>query len=149
MKRETDRTRRRAAATAAFLFLAGGVTGVTADRLWLNPSPLDAMPLTADAMADRLELSPAQTTQVRELLDSLHAEIAAVVIESPDSLPSVVQRAQLRIEATLPAASRSEFRAWMQEHHQHMRSRLHGGVMGAIHGGAPEGAHDGGRGGRP
>jgi hypothetical protein len=109
--------------TAALLFVSGGVMGIVVDRLWLAPPNAGAAPLTADAMVARLGLSPAEETRVRGLLDSLHAEILQ---KSPDSLPAAVTEAQRRIEAALPADARPGFRAWMQEHHQRFRHRMHG-----------------------
>jgi hypothetical protein len=124
MKKWTDGVWWRAAATAALLLVSGGVMGVLVDRLWLSPPEAHATPLTAEAMAARLGLSPAEEARLRALLDSLHTEILHHV---PDSLGAAVRNAQLRIEAALPPNARSEFRAWMQEHHEQLRSRMHGG----------------------
>jgi hypothetical protein len=137
MKKWTDGASWRAAGTAALLLVAGGVMGVVVDRLWLSPHETHATPLTAEAMAARLSLSSAEEARVRALLDSLHAEIRAVVQQGPDSLRTAVRNAQLRIEAALPADARSEFRAWMQEHHAQMMDRMHGGPRD--HGGIHEG----------
>lgn len=137
MKKWIDGAWWRAAGTAALLLVAGGAMGVLADRLWLSPPETHAPPLTAEAMAARLGLSSAEEAHLRALLDSLHAEIVAVVQQNPDSLQAAVRNAQLRIEAALPPDARSEFRAWMQEHHRQMMGRMHGGPMhhGRMHGG--------------
>jgi hypothetical protein len=123
MSRWNDRAWRRAMGTAALLFVSGAVMGILVDRHWLAPPDAEATPLTADAMVARLGLSPAEETRVRGLLDSLHAEILQ---KSPDSLPAAVAEAQRRIEAALPADVRPGFRAWMEEHHQRFRHRMHG-----------------------
>ena len=134
MKTWTDRAWWRAAGTAALLLVTGGAMGVAVDRLWLSPPELEAAPLTAEAMATRLGLSPEDEAHLRALLDSLHAEIVAAVQQGPDSLRIAVRDAQLRIEAALPVDARTEFREWIQEHHQQMR-RMHGGRRdhGATH----------------
>jgi hypothetical protein len=124
MKKWTDGASWRAAATAALLLVTGGVMGVLVDRLWLSPPEAHATPLTAEAMAARLGLSSTEEAHLRALLDSLHKEI---LHHAPDSLGAAVRNAQLRIEAALPANARSEFRAWMQEHHEQLRGRMHGG----------------------
>ncbi|MBI4421971.1 MAG: hypothetical protein HY560_14195 [Gemmatimonadetes bacterium] len=134
----------RAAGTAALLLVTGGVMGVLVERLWLSPPETRATPLTAEAMAARLGLSSAEEAHLRALLDSLHAEIQAVVQQDPDALNAAVRNAQLRIEAALPPEARSEFRAWMQEHHDRIMGRMHGRPMdhGPMHGGGsmgPEG----------
>lgn len=123
MKKWTDGTRWRAAGTAALLLLTGAVTGVLVDRFWLSQRGTHAAPLTAEAMAARLDLSSAEKAHVSALLDSLHADI---LHHSPDSLGPAVRNAQLRIEAALRPDARAEFRAWMQEHHQQLRGRMHG-----------------------
>jgi hypothetical protein len=129
MTKWTDRAWWRAAGTAALLLLTGGVMGVLVDRLWLSPHEAHATPLTAEAMAARLGLSSAQGAHLRALLDSLRGEIHAVVQRAPDSLGTAVRNAQLRIEAALPPRARSEFRAWMQEHHTRMMDRMHDGPV--------------------
>ena len=120
----TDRAQWRAIGVAALLFVSGGVMGVMVDRLWLAPPEAHAAPLTARAMAARLGLSVAEEERLVALLDSLHADI---LHHSPDSLGTAVRNAQLRIEAALPAAARSEFRAWLQEHHEQLTGRMRGG----------------------
>ena len=134
MKAWTDRAWWRAAGTAALLLVSGGVIGVVVDRLWLSPRELQAAPLTAEAMATRLALSPEDEVRLHVLLDSLHAEIVAAVQQGPDSLRAAVRSAQHSIEAALPVEARAEFREWIQEHHQQMR-RMHGGRRdhGATH----------------
>jgi hypothetical protein len=129
MTKWTDATWWRAAGTAALLLVAGGVMGVLVDRLWLSPPETHATPLTAEAMAARLDLSSVEQARLRALLDSLRSEIHAVVQRAPDSLGMAVRNAQLRIEAVLPPAARPEFRAWMRDHHAQMRSRMHSGPM--------------------
>jgi hypothetical protein len=124
MKKWTDGARWRAAATAALLLVTGGVMGILVDRLWLSPPEAHATPLTAEAMAARLGLSSAEEARLRALLDSLHTEI---LHHAPDSLGSAVRNAQLRIEAALPPDARSEFRAWVREHHEQLRGRMHSG----------------------
>lgn len=117
----------KAALTALLLLLTGAALGVAADRLWLR-SPPDAVaaPLTVDAMARSLELAPAERARVQRLLDSLEVEVAAASRAGPDSLRAVARRARTRLEDALPPGARSEFRQWMQSHHQRMMERMHG-----------------------
>jgi hypothetical protein len=129
MTKWTDGAWWRAAGTAALLLATGGVMGVLVDRLWLSPPETHATPLTAEGLAARLDLTSAEEARLQALLDSLRTEIHAVVQRAPDSLGMAVRNAQLRIEAALPPAARSEFRAWMREHHAEMRGRMHGGPM--------------------
>lgn len=119
-----ERARLRAMGTAALLVVSGAAMGILVDRLWLSPPPAQASSLTAEGMAARLGLSPTEEARLRGLLDSLHAEI---VRQGPDSLGVTVRDAQRRIEETLPPDARSEFRAWMREHHERMMHRMHGG----------------------
>jgi hypothetical protein len=151
MTKWTDGAWWRAAGTAALLLVTGGVMGVLADRLWLSPPETHATPLTAEAMAARLGLTSAEEAQLRALLDSLRGEIHAVVQRAPDSLRAAVSNAQLRIEAALPSDARSEFRAWMQEHHAQMVGRMHGGPInhGRTRGGGSRGTHPKDQGSRP
>lgn len=139
MKKWTDGAWWRAGGAAALLLVTGGAMGVLVDRHWLSPPEVEATPLTAEAMAARLDLSSADEARLRALLDSLHAEIHAVVQQDPDSLRAAVRDAQRRIEAVLPADARPEFRAWMQEHHERMMGRMRRGSMGPgmMHGGGP------------
>lgn len=140
MKKWTNAPRWRAAGTAALLLVAGGALGVVADRLWLSPPPAEATPLTAEAMATRLELSASEAAHVRSLLDSLHAEILTVVRQSPDSLGTAVRNAHQRIEAALPPEDRSAFRAWIREHHEQMMGRMQRDVPhGSMHRGGSMG----------
>jgi hypothetical protein len=129
MKKWTDGAWWRAAGTAALLLVTGGAMGALADRLWLSPPETHGRSLTAEALAARLGLSSVEEARLRALLDSLRGEIHAVVQRAPDSLGTAVRNAQLRIEAALPADARSEFRAWIQEHHEQLRSRMHGGPV--------------------
>src|SRR5262245_46807640 len=123
---QADGARWRGAATAVLLLVTGALMGILVDRYWLAPPPMHAAPLTAEAMAARLRLSPAETERVRRLLDSLHTEILGVVPQGPDSLAKAARDAQKRIEAVLPPDARAEFRAWMQQHHDQLMSRMHG-----------------------
>ena len=124
MKYLTDPAWRRATSAAALLFVAGGVTGVLVDRALLSPTEIYATPLTADAMAKHLGLSPAHEARIRALLDSLHAEMAAHVQVGPDALGAAAKAAQERIEAALPLEARTQFRAWMREHHDQLMGRM-------------------------
>lgn len=117
----------KAALTALLLLLTGAALGIAADRLWLTgPSEAGAAPLTVDAMARFLDLSPADRARVQRLLDSLEVEVAAASRAGPDSLRTVARRARTRLEDALPAGARSEFHQWMQSHHQRMMERMHG-----------------------
>jgi hypothetical protein len=151
MTKWTDGVWWRAAGAAALLLVTGGVMGVLVDRLWLPPPKTHATPLTAEAMATRLGLTSAEEARLRALLDSLRGEIHAVVQRAPDSLQAAVRNAQRRIEAALPPDARSEFRAWMKEHHAQMVGRMHGGPMnhGRTHGGGSRGTHTEDQGRRP
>ena len=124
MTKWTDGAWWRAAGTAALLLVSGGVLGVLVDRLWLSPPEAHGKSLTAEAMAARLDLSAAERARIQALLDSLHTEI---LDHGPDSLGTAARNAHRRIEAALPADARSEFRAWMREHHERLRGRMHGG----------------------
>jgi hypothetical protein len=143
----TERGRWGAAATAAFLLVAGGVLGILVDRHWLSPSPVEANPLTADAMAARLGLSSSEAARVQALLDSLHVDIHGAIPHGPDSLQSAIRDAQRRIEEALPPDARSEFRVWIREQHEHtmehIADRIRGGRTdhGAGHGRGARGAH--------
>lgn len=128
MKSWTDGARWRAAGTAALLLLAGGAMGIVADRLWLSPAPVEAAPLTAEAMATRLDLSASEAAHVRALLDSLHAEILVILQQNPDGLATKVRDAHRRIEAALPVDVRPEFHAWIRQHHDQMMNRVRRGV---------------------
>jgi hypothetical protein len=115
------------ALTALLLLLTGAALGVAADRLWLTgPPEAGGVPLTVDAMARSLDLSPEERARVQQLLDSLEVEVAAASRAGPDSLRTVARRARTRLEDALPAGARSEFRQWMQGHHQWMMERMHG-----------------------
>lgn len=117
----------KAALTALLLLLTGAALGIAADRLWLTgPPEAEAAPLTVDAMARSLDLSPAERARVQRLLDSLEVEVAAASSAGPDSLRAVARRARTRLEDALPAGARSGFRQWMQGHHQRMMERMHG-----------------------
>jgi hypothetical protein len=128
--RAQEGARWKAVITAAFLLLAGGVSGVLLDRLWLRSHDVEPMPLTAQAMAARLDLTPAEETRMRALLDSMHAEVTAAAHHGPDSLAVTARRAHQRIEAALPSAARAEFRAWMQDHHRQLMRRMGSGSDG-------------------
>ena len=140
MTKRTGDARWQAAGAAALLLLSGGAMGVLVDRLWLSPPAVHATPLTAEAMAARLDLSIAEEARVRTLLDSLHTEIVAVVEQGPDALRSAARDAHHRIEAALPPGARAEFRVWMQEQHQQLLGRMHGGMEdhALMHEGRPE-----------
>jgi hypothetical protein len=123
MSRTAQGVQLRAVGTAVMLFVFGAVTGILADRLLLRPVRLEAAPLTMDAMVDRLGLSEVESLRVRALLDSLHTELAGVLLDDPESLRGRVGQIQQRIESALPEDARSEFREWMEEHHQSMIGR--------------------------
>jgi hypothetical protein len=122
------RSRGKAAAAAALLLLAGGLSGVLVDRLWLLPEA-EAMPLTTQAMASRLNLNPSEEARIRALLDSMHAEVTAAAQHGPDSLRMAARSAHRRLEAALPPEARPEFRIWMQDQHRQMMGRMGGGRM--------------------
>jgi hypothetical protein len=129
MNGSTDGAAWRAILTAALLLVTGSVLGVLVDRHWLSPPETHATALTAEAMATRLGLSSSEAVHVQALLDSLHVEIHEAIPRGPDSLRTAVRDAQRRIEAALPPEARSEFRAWMREHHARMMGRMHGAGM--------------------
>jgi hypothetical protein len=131
MSAPKDPARLRAFATAALLFVAGASVGIASDRMLLRPASLQAAPLTVDAMVDHLGLSESEAARVRVLLDSLHTELARVLVENPDSLRVSVHEIRDRIEAALPESARSGFREWILEHHQSMTS---GTPHRALHG---------------
>lgn len=127
MSQQNDGARRRAGVAAALLLLAGGLSGVLVDRLWLLPRPLEAMPLTAQAMAARLDLSTEDAARVRALLDTMHVEVTAAAQQGSDSLVATARNAHLRLEAALPPDARPEFRVWLHEHHLRMMERMDDG----------------------
>jgi len=124
MSKSNASPRRRAVMMAALLLLAGGLSGVLADRLWLLPRGDDTMPLTAQAMAARLDLDASEEARIRALLDSMHADVIAAARHGPDSLATTARNAHLRLEAALPPHSRAEFRAWLVDHHRQMLERM-------------------------
>jgi len=126
--------RLRAAGAAVLLLLAGAVLGISMDRAWLTPTPLEATSLTADAMSARLGLSSEQEARLVVLLDSLHAEVLAAAAAGPDALRNATHAAHRAIEASLPPESRPAFHSWMQERREHMMHQMGLGPM--MHGGS-------------
>lgn len=123
-----------AALAAVLLLVTGAVLGITVDRLWLSgPPAAGAAPLTVDAMARSLDLTPDDRARVRRVLDSLEAEVAEAARSGPDSLRSVARRARARLEGALPPDARPRFRQWMQVRHRQMMERMHGSGMGPMH----------------
>lgn len=123
--------RLRAAAASVLLLLTGALIGIAVDRTILSPSDVEARsPLTADAMASGLGLSPAQQAGLEALLDTLHAEVVAAASDGPDALRAATASAHRRIESSLPPESRPAFRQWMRGHREHMMERMHRGPMG-------------------
>jgi hypothetical protein len=125
--RPKPNVRGEAVAAAVLLLLAGGVSGVLVDRLFLLPRDAEEMPLTSQAMAARLDLSPAEEARMRALLDSMHAEVTAAAQLGPDSLAVTARRVHVRVEAALPPGARPAFRAWMHEHHRQLMRRMGSG----------------------
>jgi hypothetical protein len=109
------------------LLLTGAALGVLVDRLWLQVPVADAMPLTADALAEYLGLGPTEEAHVRSLLDSMHAEVTAATAAGPEALAAAARNAHQRIEAALPPDARPEFRTWVEGHHRQMMERMQGG----------------------
>ncbi len=134
MKTSTRQARLRAAGTMAFLLVVGAMLGIAVDRIWLMPTPMEANPLTAGAMSERLGLSPEEEAELDSLLDSLHGVIAEAAGEGPEALRAATEAAHRRIAETLPPESRMLFHSWMQEHRNHMMHRMH---MGSGRGGGP------------
>lgn len=116
--------RRKAGMIAALLLLAGGLAGVLVDRLWLLPRGHDSMPLTAQALAARLDLDTSEEARIRALLDSMHTDVTAAARHGPDSLAATARTAHMRLEAAIPPHSRAEFRAWLVDHHRQMMERM-------------------------
>lgn len=120
-----DRSARLRAGGAAFLLLlTGAMLGVTVDRLFNAPTPVEARGLTADAMAERLGLSPDEEVRLTALLDSIHAELMSAELKSPEARRLATHEAHRRIEASLPLQARPAFRAWIQEHREHMMHHM-------------------------
>lgn len=124
----TTGLRWKAALTAAFLLVVGVVLGVAIDRLWLRPGHVDRPPLTAEVMADELQLTGPEEARVRQVLDSLETEISEAAGMGPDSLHAAARRARQRLERALPPHARPEFRRWMERHHRRMMEEMHGPV---------------------
>ncbi len=122
----TTGLRWKAALTAAFLVVVGIVLGIAIDRLWLAPGHVDRPPLTAEALAEELELTASEEARVREVLDSLETEISEAAGMGPDSLHAAARRARQRLERALPPHARPEFRQWMERHHRRMMKEMHG-----------------------
>lgn len=123
-------SRARAAGTAVLLVLTGAVLGITVDRLWLSPTRIGAMSLTAGAMSERLGLSSEDAERLSVLLDTLHTEVTAAAADGPEALRAATDAAHQRIDASLPPESRPAFHSWMQEHREHMMRQMHPAPMG-------------------
>jgi dienelactone hydrolase len=117
--------RTRAAVAAALLVLTGAVLGIAADRALFSPAPIEAMPLTAEALSERLDLSAGEAARLGALLDSLHGEVTEAAADGPEAFRAATEAAHRQIEASLPPGSRPAFHAWMQEHREHMMHRMH------------------------
>ena len=139
----TTGLRWKAALTAAFLLVLGIVLGIAIDRLWLTSGHVDRPPLTAEAMAEELELTASEEARVREVLDSLETEISEAAGMGPDSLHSAARRARQRLERALPPDTRPEFRQWMERHHRRMMKEMHGRGPGHGDGTRPMGRDSG------
>lgn len=135
MTAPTRHARLRAAGTALLLVLIGAALGITADRLMHTPTSVTPTPLTADAMAAQLGLSPEAEARLRALVDTLNVGVVAAMADGPAALMAATHDAHLRIEASLPEQSRPAFHAWMQQQHTQMMSRMQGMRPGA--GGLP------------
>jgi hypothetical protein len=132
----------KAIATIALLVLASGTLGALVDRVWLRtPAAGAMMPLTAEALAEQLELDPSEAARVRALLDSMHAEVVTAIGQGPDALAAAADHARVRLEGALPPDARPAFRRWMEDHHRQMMERMGGGPMhgpGLMRGMPPE-----------
>lgn len=130
MSPSSARVRARAAGTAVCLVLIGAVLGIAADRAWISPASTDDMSLTASAMSEHLGLDPTDEARLNALMDSLHSEVVAAATRGPEALRAATDDAHRQIEAFLPSNTRPAFRAWMQEHREHMMQRMHPSGMG-------------------
>jgi len=137
MNASVRRARLRAAGTALLLVLIGAILGITADRRIQAPASAGPTPLTADAMAAHLGLSPEAEARLRALVDTLNVGVVAAMADGPGALMAATHDAHMRIEASLPEESRPAFHAWMQEQHAQMMGRMH--EMGTGAGGAGHG----------
>jgi hypothetical protein len=122
--RQSRKTRLRAGGAALLLLLTGAVLGIKVERLFNAPAPLEARGLTADAVAERLDLSPDEAVRLTALLDSIHGELMTAELESPEARRLATQEAHRRIEASLPPHAAPAFRAWIQEHREHMMHHM-------------------------
>lgn len=136
----TEGNRWTAALTAAFLLVTGAVLGIAIDRLWLRPPEPGGPPLTAEAMAESLELTSSEEARVRRILDSLEVTISEAAGAGPDSLHAAAHRARMRLEQALPPRARPEFRRWMERHHRRMMEEMHGAGGHPHHGEGTESA---------
>lgn len=134
--RAVRKARLRAGGAAFLLLLTGAVLGVTVDRLFNAAPPVEARSLTAGAMAERLGLSPDEEARLTLLLDSLHVELMSAEAGGPETLRLATHAAHRRIEAWLPDHARPAFRAWIQEHREHMMQHMrdHPGGAGMMPG---------------
>lgn len=137
----TEGNRWTVALTAAFLLVTGAVLGIAIDRLWLRPPEPGGAPLTAEAMAESLELTSSEEARVRRVLDSLEVTISEAAGAGSDSLHAAAHRARMRLEQALPPRARPEFRRWMERHHRRMMEEMHGGGGHPDHGEGTGSAH--------
>jgi hypothetical protein len=125
MSKHSGSSRRRAQATALLLLLAGSLAGIAIDRLLLLPRPAAAAPLTAEGMADELDLGPAEAAHLRALLDSMHMEVLEAASQAgPAGMLASARSAHARIEAALPPEMLPKFRVWVEQHHRHLMERV-------------------------
>jgi hypothetical protein len=128
MSKTTERTR--AAGAASLLLVAGVALGIVVDRLALLPAPADASAVTVESLAERIDLSSEEAARLRALLDSLHADVMAAAGEGSEALRAATETAHERIEGSLDPEVRQDFRAWLQEHREHMMRRMRAEMMG-------------------
>jgi hypothetical protein len=123
--------RLRAAAAATLLLVAGMAIGIVVDRTLLVPTA-DASDLTFESLAERIELSSEEAARLRILMDSLHADVMGSAARGPEALRAATEAAHARIEASLSPDARAEFRAWLEEHRQHMVRRVYDVIDEAV-----------------
>ena len=128
--------RRKASLALGFVFAAGVLVGVAADRVGSRlPATASATPLTVEALADSLRLSAPEREHVRQVVDSLDTAIARATGQGPESLQVTAAGARQRLEAALPPDRRAQFQAWMLRHHARMMQMMgQGGMMGSMGG---------------
>ena len=134
MTRPTWDTRWRVGLPAVLVFIWGAMAGVAIDRFWLTDGAratelLAAAPLTAQSLAEDLELDASQKARIDALLDSLRPVLERAAVQGPDSLQAAARMARQRLEEALPDDRRPPFERWMSDRQAQMMDDMRSGNM--------------------